>query len=311
MGRLEELEKRLDDRLAALDRRLDERLAAVGKGTPPQPPAPAAPAGTAGGTPKGLCRRLGLSVGLDHVDNAVYHGAAAPLRGCVTDATDFHRILEGAGFESRLLTDAEATRESVVGGIRDAARLLEPGDLFVMAISSHGARDALPGDPAPHEFWCLWDGLLPDMEIVDAFNGFAPGARIVVVTDQCHSGGVFLPPGSSEKAAGLPFARSGGRLRALGLTGAAGRFRSGGAAPMLIQFAACRGRQTSLDSDIGGRWITALIKCLAVSHDMGWREWFDRASAHDTIEEIGEEHTPQWVELGPVTEAFRQGRIFV
>lgn len=75
---------------------------------------------------------------------------------------------------------------------------------------------------------------------------------------------------------------------------------------MLIQLAACRGRESSYASDIGSRWITALIKSLAVTREQGWREWFAQASSHETLVD----QTPQWVELGPVTDAFRDGRVF-
>lgn len=311
MSRLDEIMRKIDGRMEEIDRRV---FGVTGE------PVGAPPAGVGGGPspqravagqPKGLCRRIGLSVGLDRVDDSVYHGSAAPLQGCVTDATDFHNILQGAGFEARLLRDEEASRGRVVAEIIEASRKLVAGDLFVMAISGHGARQDMPNDPSPHEFWCLWDGMLPDTDIVDAFSRFEPGTRIVVVTDQCHSGGVFLPAGSNEKGIAIPPPLPGRTLPALSLRGAAGRLRSGVNPPMLIQLAACRGRQTSLDSEIGGRWITALIKCLAVSRDIGWREWFDRAAAHSTVGEVSDRQTPQWVELGPVTDEFRYGRILV
>ncbi len=320
MERLDAFEKQLDDRLAALNRRLDGRMDEIERrvfgntGVPGGFPIPNAGGMTAvrrnGGQSKGMCRRIGLSVGLDHVDDSVYHGNASPLLGCVTDATDFHAILQSAGFEARLLTEQEASCERVEWAILDAAQRLGAGDLFVMAISGHGARFTMPTDSEPHEFWCLWDGMLPDTRIVDAFSQFAVGTRIVVITDQCHSGGVFLPPNSSEKAIAVPPPLTGRTSEPLSLKRFAGRQRAGGAGlPMLIQFAACRGQQTSLDTEIGGRWITALIKCLAVSRDIGWREWFNRAAGHATVGEVSDRQTPQWVELGPVTEEFRQGRV--
>ncbi len=311
MSRLDEILRKVDGRMEEIDRRI---FGVTGE------PEGAPPAGVGGAPspqraaefrPKGICRRLGLCVGLDRVDDSVYHGSASPLQGCVTDATDFHTILQGAGFDSRLLRDEEATRGRVADEIIDASRKLVAGDLFVMAISGHGARGKLPNDPNPHEFWCLWDGMFADTEIVDAFVRFEAGVRIVAVTDQCHSGGVFLPAGSPEKAIAIPPPLPGRALPPPGLRNGVGRFRSGAVPPMLIQLAACRGQQSSFDSAIGGRWITALIKCLAVSRDIGWREWFDRAAAHGTVGEVSQSQTPQWVELGPVTDEFRHGRILL
>lgn len=311
MNRLDEIMRKVDGRMEEIERRIFGVTGEAGEAPDAGVGGAPLPRGKTAGRSKGLCRRIGLSVGLDLVDDAAYHGAAAPLQGCVTDATDFHNILQGAGFEAKLLTDEAASRGRVVGEIIEASRKLVAGDLFVMDISGHGARANLPNDPNPHEFWCLWDGMLSDTEIMDAFNRFEAGTRIVVITDQCHSGGVFLPSGSSEKAIPVPPPLPGIIPLPLSLKGGAGRFGSGANPPMLIQFAACRGNQGSLPSEIGSRWITALIKCLAVSRDISWREWFDQAAAHATIGQVSDIQTPQWVELGPVTDEFRYGRILL
>lgn len=205
MGRLEDLDKRLDERLASLDRRVVGRLAELGLQRNTEE-ARAARAGTVqeASSRKGMCRRIGLSVGLDHYEG----GWCPPLTGCVTDATDFHRILSGAGLDTTLLTEDEASRKRVAQEIGEAARRLSAGDLFVMAISGHGGRGQLPGDQTPHESWCLWDGELADTAVVELFRQFSSGVRIVLITDQCHSGGVLLPPESPEKGGGR---RGGGR----------------------------------------------------------------------------------------------------
>ena len=142
-----------------------------------------------------------------------------------------------------------------------------------------------------HESWCLWDGKLLDDDIVAAIRAFAPGVRIVMVNDQCHSGGIFAGTDRALRFSGI-------------LRGEFGDVRS----PSLIQFAACRAEESSIGYPIGGTWTTALMKVLAVDRRISWREWFDRAKAHPSLD--GRQQ-PQWNEMGPVSGTFRDGPVFV
>ena len=44
------------------------------------------------------------------------------------------------------------------------------------------------------ETWCLYDGQLLDDELHEAWAAFAPGVRILVLSDSCHSGTVTKDP---------------------------------------------------------------------------------------------------------------------
>lgn len=246
------------------------------------------------GTVRDGCRKLGLCVGLKEVDPAAYGGYPQPCPGCDLDATDFANVLTAAGVQTTLLSDSAATRDGVVRAMRGAAGTLRPGDLFVMSVAGHGARESIKGKTGDevHESWCLWDGKLLDSEIVSVVRGFAPGVRIVMINDQCHSGGIF-----NECARGLAV---GGILR--GLLG------GGSSLPMLIQFAACRADEASIGYPIGGTWTTALLKVLAVDRKISWLDWFGKARAHPSLTE---RQQPQWFEVGPVTDRFRNGEVFL
>ena len=119
-----------------------------------------------------------------------------------------------------------------------------------------------------------------------------------------HSGGILQPRLVGGLAAFALLCREDGRPQDWDAESA----MNGPQFPMLIQFASCRAGQSSIGQDVGGTWVTALLKVLAASHDISWKEWFDRASGHMTL---GPEQTPQWVELGPVTDAFRRGKVLV
>lgn len=248
------------------------------------------------GTPRGGCRKIGLCVGLKDVDPAAYGGYPQPCPGCDLDATDFANVLNAAGVQTTLLSDSGATRNGVVSAMRSAAGALREGDLFVMSVAGHGARDSVDGKGGSvHESWCLWDGKLIDDEIVSVVREFAPGVRIVMVNDQCHSGGIF-----NEYARGVARGRPvGGLLR--GLLG--GNDKS----PMLIQFAGCRAEESSIGYPIGGTWTTALLKVLAVDRHISWRSWFEQARSHPSLTE---RQQPQWFEVGPVSDGFRSGEVF-
>ena len=235
---------------------------------------------------RGGGRRLGICVGLPKVDPSAYGGSEQPCPGCDLDATDFAKVLEAAGFETMLLLEQKATKQGVLSAMQSAANVLKVGDLLVMSVAGHGYRGDIDGKM--HETWCLWDGMLLDDVIVSAVKKFAPGVRIVMINDQCHSGGIFT---ESTR-------RLGGWLR--------GMFGRGVESPMLIQFAACRAEESSVGYPIGGTWMTALMKILAVKRDISWRAWFDEASSHPSLTK---RQQPQWVEMGPVSDEFRNANV--
>lgn len=234
---------------------------------------------------RGVGRRIGICVGLPHVDPKAY-GGDQPCPGCDLDASDFSKVLEAAGYETSLLLERQATKQGVLSALKGAAERLKDGDLLVMSVAGHGFRGNIDGKM--HETWCLWDGMLLDDDIVAAVKGFASGVRIVMINDQCHSGGIFT---ESTR-------RLGGWLR--------GMFGRDVESPMLIQFAACRAEESSIGYPIGGTWMTALMKVLAVKRDISWRMWFDEASAHPSLTK---NQQPQWVEMGPVSDGFRNANV--
>ena len=77
--------------------------------------------------------------------------------------------------------------------------------------------------------------------------------------------------------------------------------------PMLIQFAACRAEQTSIDGLAGGTWTQALVNTLdaAISQNRlpSYREWFDFSFVSPTLQRGRQD--PQWVESASVTDKFR------
>ena len=319
MSRLDEIQQRLDARMREIERKIGRATGEEGESGGPGAAKGAAPApGAAKGMDGPPCQRIGVAAGLTGVDPACYGGSDGACPGCDVDATDFANVLRAAGFETSLLLNQDAGWDGLSRRIAAAAAQLGPGDLFVLMVSGHGGRGVFRNPQTNreevHETWCLWDGQVLDDEIVRAFAQFAAGVRIVVVNDQCHAGGVFGGKGPAVRGAGglkpvLP-GPDGEEAwkKAIGFRDPGQLFGAVKTPPMLIQFASCRAEQTSIGMPLGGTWVTALLKVLAATHELSWREWFDRASEHMTL---GQNQTPQWVELGPVTDAFRRGKALV
>lgn len=152
---------------------------------------------------------VSLHVGLNAIDPAHYQGSSGELTACEFDAGAMKAIAETAGFETKSLLTAAATRAAVISEIRSAAETCRPGDIFLYTYAGHGTQvpDVNGDEPDDQvdEAFCLYDGMLIDDEIYDLWRGFKEGVRVLVVSDSCHSGSVTRairaapPPGAPRK----------------------------------------------------------------------------------------------------------------
>jgi hypothetical protein len=127
------------------------------------------------------------------LDPAHYAGWDGALGACEADATSMEAIAGETGYESHVLLTPAATRDSVRDAIRDAAARLQAGDIFLVSYAGHGGQvpDVSGDEPDfSDETWCLYDGQLIDDELRELWKGFAPGVRVLVFSDSCHSGTV-------------------------------------------------------------------------------------------------------------------------
>lgn len=306
-SRQDELKRRLEERQSALERRIAERRQAIGQrlgdldcqntkgsGMAPVPKAAAAP-----GVQHGP-RRMALCVGMDRIDESAYNGWDGALVGCIIDVLRFARIFEGHGVQTTVLENGNATIANVGQAMANAAEELVKDDVFMMVVSGHGGREDMGG--RKHENWCLYDGCVWDEDIIAAFSRFRPGVKILLINDQCHSGGLFL-----EKSARPSRTRHWGASPNDRVWTAESAIKSA-SFPMLVQFAGCRAEQTSLAGSEGSTWSRALVHALEQHPDCSFRDWFDMAFVDKTL--LRGRQDPQWVEKGPVTDAFRNGKVF-
>ncbi|MCW3835239.1 caspase family protein [Sphingomonas canadensis] len=150
-----------------------------------------------------MAHALSIHIGLNAVDPVHYQGWSGPLIACENDAHTMQRICAGRGFTPQVLLTRDATRDAVIAAIRDAAGRLGAGDDLVISYSGHGGQiPDTDGDESDtlDETWCLFDGELIDDELFALWAGFAPGVRIAVLSDSCHSGTVVKMALLSEQA---------------------------------------------------------------------------------------------------------------
>ncbi|MGB7980967.1 MAG: caspase family protein [Candidatus Nanopelagicales bacterium] len=148
-----------------------------------------------------------LHIGLNTVNPDAYGGWSGDLAACEFDARDMKSICAAAGLRTRTLLTARATSRAVLGALDRAAAALADGDLFVVTYAGHGGQ--MPDEDGDEkdrrdETWVLYDRQVLDDELFARWAAFAPGVRIVVVSDSCHSGSVVRAQlGATAGAAGL------------------------------------------------------------------------------------------------------------
>lgn len=141
----------------------------------------------------GKAKALSLHIGLNAVNPAAYGGWSGDLAACEFDAKDMAAIATSRGMKATLLLTKKGTRANLLAAMRKAAKQLKAGDLFFLTYSGHGGQvpDVTGEEPdKKDETWCLYDGQLIDDELYFELSRFTAGARILVLSDSCHSGTV-------------------------------------------------------------------------------------------------------------------------
>jgi hypothetical protein len=136
---------------------------------------------------------ISINIGINEVDPNHYGGWSGQLRACEADARDMTQIATARDFEATTILTADATADAVTSAISDVAGKLETGDILFLTYSGHGGQlpDTNSDEPDQlDETWVLYDRQLADDELYDLWSKFAPGTRILVFSDSCHSGSV-------------------------------------------------------------------------------------------------------------------------
>ncbi len=137
--------------------------------------------------------RNALCIGINN-----YPGTQMDLQGCVNDANDWAAALAERGFKVAKLLDDQATKAAMVAAMNDLIGKAGKSDSLVITYSGHGTyQPDEDGDEADglDEALCPYDlqtngAALVDDEIRAIFGARKAGARLVLISDSCHSGTV-------------------------------------------------------------------------------------------------------------------------
>ena len=132
-----------------------------------------------------------------HIGINDYPGTGSDLSGCVNDAKDWRKALEKRGFKATSLLDEEAKKADMLQAISKIVADTGKDDIAVITYSGHGTW--VPdedGDEADgrDEALCPYDimegNILTDDELYEIFSKRSWSARIIFISDSCHSGSV-------------------------------------------------------------------------------------------------------------------------
>lgn len=129
----------------------------------------------------------GLFVGISD-----YPGATNDLPYCRDDALKLADVFVTGGIiepeNRRSLTDAEATRERLIGELGSLTRRMGPEDTLVLFYSGHGVvKPSETERDGSDEYLSLYDGDLGDDELADLLS--ETEGRVLLVFDACYSAG--------------------------------------------------------------------------------------------------------------------------
>lgn len=140
-------------------------------------------------------RKRSLHIGIND-----YPGTDSDLQGCVNDAHAWKEVLHKRGFDWQdILLDAGAFKKAITDAMADILVATEPGDLAVITYSGHGTwvPDEDGDEPdGRDEALCPWDmdtngEVITDDELFVLFTDcIKEGAKVVFISDSCHSGSV-------------------------------------------------------------------------------------------------------------------------
>jgi metacaspase-1 len=142
------------------------------------------------GTAPAHGRGISIHIGVNRI-NPAHYGTSGVLHGCENDARAMETLARSGGFEPRTLMTESATSDAVLAALGRAAGELRSGDTLFLTYAGHGAQvedKESDEDDRLDETWCLYDRMLLDDELYAAWGAFAPGVRIILLSDSCHSG---------------------------------------------------------------------------------------------------------------------------
>ncbi len=134
--------------------------------------------------------KYSLHIGINH-----YPNINNDLDGCINDAKKWADVLQKKGFKTKLLIEEKATKRTILQEIQNIIAVAKRGDIAFITFSGHGTwvtdinNDESDGKD---EALCPVDvsegNIILDDELYILFSKRHWGAKVVFLSDSCHSG---------------------------------------------------------------------------------------------------------------------------
>lgn len=232
--------------------------------------------------------KLALTVGIN------YTGTSNELPDCVKDANDVAECLMSRGFQVTSILDGAATASVILDALRAMIAKAQYGDLAVFTYSGHGSfvPDQSGDEPdGRDEIICPADimsgNFITDDQLNEVFSDRNRGARVVFLSDSCHSGTVhkfaeiptswgapavrmprrvrFLPPGNFMKALA-------DRTAPEAVTQPLTRARKAASAALLLS--GCQDWEYSYSTGTNGAFTRAYLDAIAAGEIVSYQDWY-------------------------------------
>jgi hypothetical protein len=250
---------------------------------------------------------VSLHIGLNRIDSSHY-GTDGQLSGCENDTRAMEKIANTLGYQTRILLTADAKANDILQLIGSASNQLTAGDTFLLTYAGHGSQiqDTSNDEPSGLDStWCVYDRMIIDDELNEAFSRFRPGVLIVLVSDSCHSGTMdrplllprrLLPAVAQNCYHNHPEVYQ--RRRSRSLQVAAG----------VIELAACQDNQVCADGETNGLFTENLLKVWNDGNYQGsYKSFLDRIAS--VLKASGAAQTPNF-EVDGIGATFASRRPF-
>ncbi len=204
-----------------------------------------------------------------------------PLAGCVHDVYRWERALSDLGFQVDTLLEQQATLSNIQRALQTLIAEARAGDIIVFQYSGHGTwLPDLNGDeddgkdealvPIDH----LESGYLLDDDIAALASQVAPGVRMTLFMDCCHSGSnsrarPARPPVSRDGKSRPRYLPATMKMRSVHALSRQGQPSSSplatkGALPW-VQLSACQDHEFAYETEGAGDFTSAALETLAVA----------------------------------------------
>ncbi|TQK03502.1 N-acetylmuramoyl-L-alanine amidase [Herbaspirillum sp. SJZ107] len=203
-----------------------------------------------------------------------------PLAGCLADVESWRKALDGAGFAVTRLLDQQATRDNIIGQLKQMIAESRAGDVIVFQYAGHGTEmpdlnhdeevDGKDQAIVPYDYQT--GAFLLDDELGEIYAGVPAGVNLTCFMDCCHSGDNrrlfiaegdqrqrFMPPTQAMIDAFLDY-----RKHVVGDAGAARAFAAA-AEPKVtyeVSFAACARNESAWESQGQGEFTARATRIL-------------------------------------------------